>query len=304
MIDTLVFSGGGIHGITCFIASINLLHEKKVISLKNIRNFRGTSAGALACLVFSLPLSPSITAAIISSEKIGAKMHLSVPNLFDNFGLNDGQFLRKFMEKVFKLADVPCDATFKEYYEKLGANLIFVASDLQRSRMVVFSKDETPNAKVLDAVMASCALPPMISPQKVWTGSGMLQCIDGALYCNFPIIHERIPNCNPQSTLGIYLAHSTDDTKVQDVESFVSYCHRVVTMGINSLSAAQTLEWKREGFFVLEIERKIHGAYPWSHTNDLVYEANRVAVEATLAFCAHTNLRAENELQNKSTQTS
>jgi len=83
--------------------------------------------------------------------------------------------------------------SFSELYEATGIELNVVAANLSIQRQMVFSKHDTPDCQVSDAVIASCSLPlafhnaDLIATDDKDEKQYLYTVVDGGVWSNFPI---------------------------------------------------------------------------------------------------------------------
>ncbi len=71
-------------------------------------------------------------------------------------------------------------------FKDLKSDLRIIASDIDTRSAVVFSRDETPNVAVAQAVAASIAIPLFFRPVKLDIGPATRTLVDGGIVANFP----------------------------------------------------------------------------------------------------------------------
>ena len=273
----LVLSGGGLHGLICFLTALVDLERQGY--LPNIETLRGTSAGALACILFALPMPTEVILEMAMSAEMRSDMNFSFPSLWHSFGLSDGEFIRSFLNRTFQLANIQTNVTFKDFSETCK-DIMLVATDLQTSEMIVFSKKATPNAVMIDAAIASCALPPMIAPQKVWDGVSLRMCVDGGIVCNFPI--SLAPELLKEETVGIYIQDALSSGI--DISNIATYSNRILQLLTNSLFRFQKMTWENQAYEVITIYRSLTTQYPWEYSQELCNHAQFITLETIEKF--------------------
>lgn len=122
-----------------------------------------------------------------SSRLRGAKIfkeHFVFSRLRTNKGLDDGQTIMDWTSNLLKNKSFSPYATFAD----LPKDLRLIAYNHSRETEMVFSKDRTPNASVVEAVRASTGLVPIYQPFK-WTDEHgrVYELTDGGLINPYPI---------------------------------------------------------------------------------------------------------------------
>ena len=82
-------------------------------------------------------------------------------------GFLEGNSLRTVAYTAFVEMGIPLEITFEEALARYRTDLRIAVSDLVSQRLCVCSAGTTPRAKVLDAVVASMAIPLMFRPQPI-----------------------------------------------------------------------------------------------------------------------------------------
>jgi len=175
----IVFSGGGMKGIV-YIGALRYLIQEGLD--KYIKNVAGSSIGAYFATAFVLGI-PTEEMVAYSKSTLNENNNLfTIPitrilNIHETLGLNDGAFM------VTLIAKYAQSMTFMELTKKTGKNLIVCATHVASMAATYFSVDTTPHVRVLDAVMASMAIPGLIKPVQI----GDDYYIDGCVSVGTPI---------------------------------------------------------------------------------------------------------------------
>lgn len=229
--QNLIFEGSGMSGLS-YIGVLKVLEELNIIS--NIKNFAGTSSGA----IMSFFVSIGYTSQELSSlcRDIDWKNLVQKRNLL--FSLI--QFWKKYAifkyDNIEKIIKEFCfrklgknDITFKEHYELTGKNLILVGCNITKKKSEYFCNDLTPNMSVITAVKISSSFPFVFDPIK---HNNMLY-IDGGVMNNFPIEYFGFKN---SETLGVKL--TSTNTKQESKENITNIYH----YGINILQSIYLIQ--------------------------------------------------------------
>jgi len=155
----LVLSGGGVRGF----AHIGALQSMCELGLTP-DIISGTSAGALAGVLFADGYTPAEIMALFKGVKFGKLATTAIP--LDGFFKTTG--LQTFLEKHLRA----------KTFEELRIPLRVVASDIEKGESVIFESGE-----LIPAVVASCTFPIMFTPIKI----GDRYLVDGGLFINLPV---------------------------------------------------------------------------------------------------------------------
>jgi len=214
----LVFCGGGTRCIVFLHALVELERRGR---LHNVREFWGTSAGALIASLYAVSKSATTLRSLMYSIDYVKFRDMDVSNLFSitsTWGLDDGSSLVREIERIFEqiepgtkqktMGDVP--------------ELNIVVSDLNLRQTVVCNSTNFPTLRVVDAIRASMCLPiffrPFINPVNghYW--------VDGAVRANFP--WDQLPSDDARrESLGFVFDKPTDTGPKTFMEYMFSMIH-------------------------------------------------------------------------------
>ena len=176
----LVFCGGGTRCLVFIQTLVELEHRNM---LTNVREYWGTSAGALLASLYALSKSAKPLKELMFSANYMKFRDIDVTNILtinSSWGLDDGKSLVSEIERMFESMEV--GSKTKRMGDVPGLNII--VSDLNIHTTIVCNKETFPNLRVVDAIRASMSLPiyfrPFVNPENghYW--------IDGAVRANFP----------------------------------------------------------------------------------------------------------------------
>lgn len=185
-IYTSIVIAGGAMKVMAVIGVIRHLEDYNMI--KHIKNFVGTSAGAIISLLLALKYTSfEIKKIVLECLEDKTLTNFDAEGIFDmmtSYGINNGENLEKIFIKLIK-RKYPHNSnmTFVEFAKATGNNLIICASNLSKERAEYFSVNTTPTLSVAKAVMTSCSIPLMFCPVNINDDI----YLDGGLYNNFPI---------------------------------------------------------------------------------------------------------------------
>jgi NTE family protein len=164
----LALSGGGARGLA-HIGVLKTLEEAKI----PVDFIAGTSMGAIIGACFAHGMSPAeIEIAAIKYSDIRRLIRM-VDMAGGRRGLLAGNHVRTFLSNL-----IGTDTDFNQ----LRFPMAICAVDIERGSETVFTQ-----GNVLDAVMASIAVPGIFAPQQV----NQRQLVDGGVMNNLPVDHVR-----------------------------------------------------------------------------------------------------------------
>ncbi len=166
-------------GALHFLDSIGLLSE--------ITIFIGSSVGAAIACMLAIGYEPLEFFSYTCTNDINKcwEYDLNLQNIVTKWGAIDNTHFKQYIETAIlsKLGYIP---TFEELYTYHNRCFICTAWCINsQHHQTYFNPFETPNVKISDAVMASCALPGIFS--KVYIHS---KCyLDGGLFDRLPVYY-------------------------------------------------------------------------------------------------------------------
>lgn len=183
----LVLSGGGAKGMF-HLGALQYLSEEGI----EFDVISGTSAGSMASVLLSLGLKPSEIKDDLLSVQF--KSLTSVWSVWGKAGLINPHSMKEVLNKtVLKMENLEQD------FIKTEKEIYITATDMEAGNSVVFSREQTPNIPIIDAMMASSAYPFMFSPMEI---KGV-KYSDGGILCNFPV---EVIKHKVDYLFGIYLS--------------------------------------------------------------------------------------------------
>lgn len=223
----IAFSGSGFR-LGAHIGAMKRLAKEPDFELGAVG---GTSGGALMAAFIALYNKPE---AIYE-----AYLKLDTDDLIEfNFtalrwcSYSKGKKINELLEKHFG------DMTIKQLVDRGNVEWInILATDINTGRSYVFNPESTPNAKVKDAVRASCAFPFVLTPVKAHTGELLL---DGGLTNNMPVnmFPPHLTKRENTKTLGINVITKDSSEYFTEVKGILKIGWRLINIMMESLSRA------------------------------------------------------------------
>lgn len=217
----LILSGGGVRGLSyagCFLEL-----EKRNL-LKKVNEILGVSCGALFGFAFSVGYSPSELNEFVEIFDFTLMQHVEPEIVFDflqTYGLDNGKNYERLLETILKEKGFNKDLTFKEHYDSTKFIFRCFASNILNCTLKEFSYKETPNVKLVDAIMASSSIPGYFIPKTI----DDTVYVDGGIINNFPInllTFQEIKN-----TLGF--SFSEDHTIISSIPTITDFLNQIYT---------------------------------------------------------------------------
>lgn len=155
----LILSGGGSKGLA-HVGVIKFLEEKNIFP----DCIAGTSAGSIVGALYAWGKTPEEILEFFKSIYLFHWKHLT----FKKAGLIDSESFRNYFHSIFD------DAVLSD----LKIPIQITATDMVRGKLKIFS----PETKIADAILASCAFPGVFSPYQI---EGNIYS-DGGILNHFP----------------------------------------------------------------------------------------------------------------------
>lgn len=239
MINTLVIAGGGLKGFA-MVSSIKQLLHFKIIKLKNIKNYYGTSVGSIISSL--LAIGYTIDELITFVNKFNFKKlsdDIDIDHLFTNFGISTGnniitviQFL--FYEKIKKK-----NITFIELYNMKNITLNIIATNITDGIEEVFNHNTNPDMSVITAIRMSIAVPiiftPVLFENKLY--------LDGGLVNNFPINHVKTDK---------FIGITTNFKDKSSNDSLMSFIFNFINITIKTINLKNITKFNKDNIIFIE----------------------------------------------------
>ncbi len=224
--SNLVVSGGSMKVLAC-IGCMTYLEEVGI--LKNIKNFVGTSAGSILCLLVVLGYRSveiiDLLINILRQEHIASFDIEEALSIFETFGLSSGMGLLKILQTAIEKKTGKKDTSFIDLAKTTGKNFVVCVANLTDNKDEYWSVDTVPDMSVAFAIRTSCSLPILFTPTKY---KDKLY-IDGGLFNNFPIDYF---NATPiKDVIGIKVSGEV----AKNANDFLSYIYLVLDLAMRRL---------------------------------------------------------------------
>lgn len=229
-IEHIVINGGGPLILNMY-GAIKRSNELKIWERENIKSYHGTSAGAMICLLIALNLEWSETDAFLINCPWDNFLNFNVLEIYDYYlktGISYTSFVYGFFTPLFGAKDIDINITFAQLYEKINADIHVYATRFKKIEIKEFSKDLTPDVKVLEAIYVSTSVPIIFRPMKI---DGEVY-IDGGILLHYPLAKCLEKNIDPQTVLGIKNIYSDEnETEMEpDTMTIFEYVSKVFGM--------------------------------------------------------------------------
>ena len=200
-------SGGGTKGLA-HAGAIKFLEEQNI----KPSQIAGSSAGAIVAALYAWGKTPDEILAFFKSIYFFHWKHFTLKKA----GIIDSESFKKYFEEIFKDAKIT----------DLKIPIHITATDMVKGKLKIFNDD----TKIVDAVLASSAVPGVISPYEI---NGVLYS-DGGILNHFPtdILQGRCDNI-----IGVYVS-PIQKIEAKDLKSIKA----VTTRAFELLAANSNLQ--------------------------------------------------------------
>jgi predicted acylesterase/phospholipase RssA len=172
-IDTLIFSGGGFK-IYYSLGALKYLIDSKFINLNNIKNFYGTSAGAIACVMLILGynieeiiLLGNLDFNIFNEDK-------NIDELLNDYGIIKTQKIYFLFDKIIEKKGYDKDITLKELCDKTNKNLRINSVWINQSKHIIFDKDNYGDVPIKIILRMTISIPFVFEPVRIISKNNIL----------------------------------------------------------------------------------------------------------------------------------
>lgn len=231
MIKNIVLEGGGVKGIA-FCGAIRALEEKKLMS--NVKNYIGSSAGAIIALALAINLSSKEIEEIMKTMDFNKFLDTrwgvfnKMYHFVSKYGIYKGDYFKDFLGKLLKEHTGNKDITFQELYLKFGNNLVITGTNLDLGVVEYFNRINYPDMPVRLAVRISMSIPFFFEAVKY---EGDL-FVDGGVLNNYPFNYFE----DSENTLGFKLV-GADEKRDNIIKHYDRDVHNIKDYSVNLINA-------------------------------------------------------------------
>ena len=268
---TLVLSSGGIQGVL-MIGSLKKLIEKKLLT--DVQHYIGCSAGAILIAALVHGLSPETMLDLLMSLKFNDwNLSLSVTG-----GLIKAEDFYKVIKGYLG------NKTLSDYKPRITFSVV----NLNIGKTEYIDTMTHPNLKILDAVMASCAIPILLPALEI---NGNLYC-DGGVVDPFPI-HKTL---DPEYTLGINCSGENNPGSRVEINKGIGGIFTVVKTLVNLMRDEVELHKDYDKYRVIKLRSSYNGGLincPVSVKVSLFHEGENMTENFVKNLSEQDNMKEE-----------
>ena len=211
----LVIGGGGSKGLV-FVGAYGAYKERG--ALDGVTEIYGVSIGSVVGLSIVLGLTPTDILQCYEENFPCVSSHLSIKNFIEKFGFDAGCDLRKMIAAILRKGGYD-ENTLMTDMKSENIQLRVCVTNLSTYTADILDTDSC-DVKVIDALMASCAIPLFYAPVFI---KGKCYVDGSALWNSFPFHLAR----EDHDDIGWGLINKINDDEIKGVGS---YLKKLVTM--------------------------------------------------------------------------
>jgi NTE family protein len=155
LLKNIIFSGGGFK-CWAYIGTIRALNEN--VPFDKIKKIIGVSCGSIFSLFYILQIEYSYILEFFLNFNIKKYIDIDIDSVIINQSVLEGKRFKSLIMDLMSVKVNP-EITFSELYETLPILYTVLSFNVSDIKIEYFNKNNTPDIKVIDALMASCALP-------------------------------------------------------------------------------------------------------------------------------------------------
>lgn len=225
MFNRLILTGAGIKGLA-YLGAIKRLEETG----KVIDSYIGVSIGAMVCLGLVLGYNSDELVEIFSKIQLSDK-HMSILNLFKNYGVHNCNDIMGIVTKAIKGKGLSADITFAELYKITNKDLIIVVTNLSKQRPEYLSYKTEPDMKILSAMRLTINIPFFFDAVK-YKGDFY---IDGATSDNYPVTPinhktQELLDKNPSEIKTLIVSVKDSKSATSNINSLGEYLYNIIKL--------------------------------------------------------------------------
>jgi hypothetical protein len=154
--NDLCIGGGGIDGLM-FIGALEYLHENNLLDLKR---FYGCSIGSLIGILYISGILPKKILAIVMEIDKSELIKYDFSNIKTNNSILNNDVLESLISNLENYNEI----TIGDFVKKYGVDINIYATNLTTLEYTNLNKEDYPEIKLKDALMASMSIPFIFPP--------------------------------------------------------------------------------------------------------------------------------------------
>jgi len=215
----IILGGGGVRGVAYVGVFLEL---EKLGFLKNINEVLGVSCGALFGFAYTLGFTPNELKDFVELFNFNLIQNIDPETALQYFyscGIDNAYNLERLLESMLRNKGFIKDITFIEHYNKSKIYFRCFATNILTCKYNEFSYKRTPNIRVIDALIASMAIPGYFVPKII----DNILYSDGGILNNFPF--DILKDEDIHTTLGF--TFSEDHININTISNVVDFFNQI-----------------------------------------------------------------------------
>lgn len=213
----LVLSSGGLKCLA-FLGHLKNINN----DLSELKAISGCSAGSVIGFLLCMYTPDEIIELLHDpSNVIFRAEDLKISNLLNNYGLNNGDHILNFMQRMLHKYCSQINITFEDFALKTNIDLFICTTNINKKSCEIFSKYTHPKDNVITSIMMSICIPFYFKP----IVHNDCYYIDGAFYnpVPFKIIQQiyEIPDDLKKSVHIYYIHEKSNNTNVNSLFDYI-----------------------------------------------------------------------------------
>ena len=266
---TLVLSGGGLKGLS-HIGVFAALEERGVRPGLVI----GSSMGSLVAAAWASGMAPremKIRALLVRRRHVFRVAH---------FDMALKRMLSPAVYRPEPLQELIESLVGDRGFDDLHHPLLINTVDLHSGRQVFWGLPGRRDARVSDAVFASCALPGIFPPREI----GGRTYVDGAVVENLPVRLAEIASADP--ILAINLTEVSTARSPHETAGFAATYIRGLEIVMQTQSQTSLEHWDGPPLLLVQPRVAQVSMFSFTQTDELIAEGRRATLEAIDSLAA------------------
>ena len=270
-IKTLLISGGG-PKVAASLKALDCAYNSPYFFF-NIDHIAAISAGTYLGLLIILNYTFQEIIEEVINLNANNLVNLNFTNFLENWGIENGKILIKWMECLLIKKGVSPNITFLELFRLYPVKYTIIAYNLSKKRYEFFNHLTFPNLKVTEAIRYSINIPFFFTKQTFKND----YIIDAGLENNFPCdlfckdIENVCSKTDIENLLGIHILKD-EEYKSTEINTFIDYLTEVINMISMRIDKNEITEIYKKQKYIIKIKNLSVNALNFNLSKDEIKE--------------------------------
>lgn len=242
--------GGSIKGFS-YLGVLHYLFSNNII--KKITKLHACSIGSLITIIIIMGISPINIFEDMLKTDLSTYWDLDVNRITTEFSILGRSIFNFWIEYITKYIDP--NTTIKDFSEKYEVDINIITTCLNSRQTVIMNKNDYPDVKIVDALIASSSIPFLFPPYKI----NDKYYVDGAVKCLSGCFNETI---NDDTILIKIKDNDLQGEEHLDITSFKDYAFII----LKTMTSPYIIPKEPTNTFNIVIPKKFNQKYNF---NDL-----------------------------------